>query len=92
MVFHRLGMFGIAAPAQNSAVNNGMKRLDAPAHNFGKTGMLSDIRDGNAGVAKRFSRSTGRKNFDISVGKKSSQCRQTGFVRNRDQGNFDRNI
>jgi len=45
-------VLGVVVSAEDAAVNFGVKRLDAAVHHFGKSGVLGDVADGDAGVGQ----------------------------------------
>ena len=47
------------APRQQSAMNFGVKRFDAPAHDFRKSGYIGNIGNAKTGIAKQAGRPAG---------------------------------
>ena len=47
------------APRQQTAMNFGVKRFDAPAHDFRKSGYIGNIGNAKAGIAKQAGRPAG---------------------------------
>jgi hypothetical protein len=83
---HRLGVVAMIAQRKQAPMNRRMQRLDATAHDFGKTGYFGHIGDGDPCVAQAFCRSPGRKNLHTAPHKCTREIDEPGFVRNGDQG------
>jgi hypothetical protein len=77
---------GVAADVEQTAVDFGVKRFDAAIEHFGKTGVLADVFDGEAGFAKGLGGAAGGDEFHAGSGEGLGEGHEAGFIGNGKQG------
>ncbi len=65
MLVHSRHVLLIFADMKDTAVNLGMKRLDAAIQHLRKAGELGNVFDGDAGIAQQLSCPSGRNQLDL---------------------------
>jgi hypothetical protein len=86
---HRGDVLRIVASREQSAMDLGMQRLDAPIHDLGEAGVVGDLDDAMPGIAQRLGGAAGREDLDAVAGEAGRQLQQPRLVRNGDQGAGD---
>ena len=81
-----------AAPAEQSAVDLRMQRLDAAVHDFGKTGDGRHIGDLDAVGAQHLRRAAGREQRDAATRELTRELEQAFLVRDAEQCAADRDV
>ncbi len=88
MALERGQIVGPVAPRENASVKGRMQRLHAAVHHLWKAGQVRDARDGEAGLGKRSSRSTGRDQLEPAGREAAAEIGNTGLVRDAQQGSW----
>src|SRR5579859_2405968 len=82
-------MFGIFAAMKNSAVNFGMKRLNAAIEHFGESREVGNVLHRDAGVAQKLGGSSRRDQFDVEGGEFTGELDEPGLVGDAENGALD---
>src|SRR5579872_357745 len=82
-------MLGIFAAVENSAVDFGMKRLNAAIEHFGESSEIGNILHRDAGVTQKPGGSSSRDQFDVEGGELTGELDESGLVGDAENGALD---
>ncbi|MFM1943610.1 MAG: hypothetical protein RI897_2592 [Verrucomicrobiota bacterium] len=87
--FGGVDVFGEVASEEESAVDFGVEGFDAAVEHFGEAGVVTDIGDGDIGIAEGFGGSAGGEDFDVGGGEGFGEGDEAGFIEDGDEGALD---
>jgi hypothetical protein len=67
-------------------VNFGVQRLDSPVQTFGAAGVITDVLNGDAGVANGLGGAAGGEEVDVFGMEEGCEGEEGGFVRDGEEG------
>src|SRR5690606_2057933 len=76
----------VVAEGEQAAVDHGVQRLDAAAHDLGEAGDAVDGRDGDAGVGEGLGGAAGGDDLDAAGGQRPGEGDQVGLVGDGEEG------
>ncbi len=86
VALHRLGMFGIVADRQQSAMDLRMQGFYPTVHHLGKSGQLGYVPDLQSCRRERLRGAAGRDQLNTVGGQGAGEFDQSGFIGNGQQG------
>ena len=84
-----LHVFGVIVPAENAAVDLGMKRFEPPMHHLGKTGVVRHVADRNSRGFQMLAGAAGTENLHARGDQVADEIGQPLFIADTDENTLN---